>query len=413
MTRSAIHRWLCRLLIVLVVGTLAAVGTGSSSQAAPVVQPAEADTVAARAGDSVLNTAFVREHGAKGLELLYNMQFAEARRHFDKIDARYPNHPVGPFLNGLNVWWRILIDLPDTSHDDTFFRAMNETIDRCEEILDEDPDNFDATFFKGAALGFGGRLRSNRGDWFKATLDGKRAIGYVRDVAQQDPDNNDYVFGKGMYDYYAAIIPEEYPISKALMWMLPDGDRERGLRLIRQAANEGYYIQTEAIYFLAQIYYLYENDYSKAVGYTGELRKRHDDNPYFHNMHGRILARWGRWKQAKDVFSEVVDRHAAGQAGYNHHMAEVARYYLARERMIRRDFDGALQHLAALEGLTSREGNTDTKFKALGYLYQGMAYDGQGRRDLAVNRYRMVLRLDDYANTHDQAERYLDDPYGQ
>ncbi|PEN13392.1 hypothetical protein CRI94_08675 [Longibacter salinarum] len=401
--------WLRGVAVAIVLGVL--FGAPANQATASVWQRAMVEDPVPDPQSSVLDTPFVREHGAKGLELLYNMEFDEARTHFDKIDARYPDHPVGPFLKGLNVWWKILIDLPDASHDETFYNAMNETIDRCEEILDEDPDNFDATFFKGAALGFRGRLRSNRGDWFKATLDGKRAIGYVREVAQQDPENDDYVFGKGMYDYYAAIIPEEYPVSKALMWMMPDGDRERGIRLIRQAATDGYYIQTEAIYFLAQIYYIYEDDYSKAIQYTEELRERHDYNPYFHNMHGRVMARWGRWKQAKEVFSEVVARHEEGRTGYNAHMAEVARYYLARERMVRRDYDGALQHLAALEALTSRD-KGDTKFKVLGYLYQGMAYDGQGRRDLAVNRYRMVLRMDDYANAHDQAERYLDDPYG-
>lgn len=399
--------------LLLLVAALVLFGPAPAHGAIAMPEAPGTDTTAAAGEPSVLDAPFVREHGAEGLERLYDMEFAAAREHFDQIDERYPNHPVGPFLNGLNVWWKILIDLPDTSHDEAFFSAMNETIERCEEILDEDPDNFDATFFKGAALGFRGRLRSNRGSWLKATYDGKRAIGYVREVAERDPDNDDFLFGKGMYDYYAAIIPEEYPVSKALMWMLPDGDRERGLRLIQQAANDGYYIQTEAIYFLAQIYYLYEEDYSKAVEYTAELRKRHDGNPYFHNMHGRVLARWGRWAEAKEVFTEVVDRHADAQAGYNDHMAEVARFYLTRERMLRRDFDGALQHLAALETLTQRDDGDDKKFAVLGYLYQGMAYDGLGRRDIAKNRYRMVLRYDDYYNSHDRAERYLEDPYGQ
>jgi len=439
---SAIRSALLLVSVVSLIGAVAPPGVQAASPAPVFAQPASesllsppqappqtgpdtldrhepvasAESTASRAstgGPSLLDDPFVREHGTRGLDLLYNMEFEAARSAFDKIDARYPDHPVGPFLNGLNTWWSILIDLTDTSHDEAFYRAMNETIDRCDAILDEDPDHFDATFFKGAALGFRGRLRSNRGDWFKATLDGKRAIGYVREVAQQDPDNDDYVFGKGMYDYYAAIIPEEYPVSKAIMWMMPDGDKQRGIDLIKQSATEGDYIRTEATYFLAQIYYLYENDYRTAVEYTTKLREMHDKNPYFHNLHGRVLARWGRWGEAREVFQEVVDRHAAGWTGYNAHTAEVAQFYLTRERMLRREFEEALQHLAELEKLTSREGVEDTRFRVLGYLYQGMAYDGLGRREMAVNRYNMVFRFDDYANAHDRAERYLDDPYGR
>jgi len=194
---------------------------------------------------------------------------------------------------------------------------------------------------------------------------------------------------------------------------MPDGDKQRGIDLIKQSATEGDYIRTEATYFLAQIYYLYENDYRTAVEYTTKLRDMHDKNPYFHNLHGRVLARWGRWGEAREVFQEVVDRHAAGWTGYNAHTAEVAQFYLTREHMLRRDFEEALQHLAELEKLTSREGLEDTRFRVLGYLYQGMAYDGLGRREMAVNRYNMVFRFDDYANAHDRAERYLDDPYGR
>lgn len=185
----------------VVLAVLLWVGSLGPALAVSPQSAVQTDTAATEAAtSSVLSDPFVRRSGKTGLDLLYNMQFQEARARFDSIDARYPNHPVGPFLKGLNVWWRIMLDLTDTSHDEAFLNAMNETIDRCDELLDETPDHFDATFFKGAALGFRGRLRSNRGNWFKAALDGKRAIGYVREIGDQAPENDDYVFGKGMYD---------------------------------------------------------------------------------------------------------------------------------------------------------------------------------------------------------------------
>jgi tetratricopeptide (TPR) repeat protein len=361
---------------------------------------------------SLLDDPFVREKGKKGLDLLYNMQFEEARAVFNQIDERYPDHPVGPFLKGLNVWWKILLDLPDTSHDETFYRQMNEVIARCDEILDEHPDHFDATFFKGAALGFRGRLRSNRHSWIKAAYDGKRAIGYVRDVAQRAPENNDYVFGKGMYDYYAAIIPEEYPVSKTVMWMMPSGDKDRGLSLIQRAAEKGWYIRTEATYFLTQIYYLYESDFTRAREYVTDLRRRHPKNSYFHILEGRVYARWGHWDRVGKIFREVVDRCERGLTGYNDHMAQVARFYLARASLFGDSYDQALTHLAHLEALTKDDPHA-TEYRVSGYLYQGMVYDAMGRRDMAVNRYKTVLSMEDHWNAHDRARTYLTDPYGQ
>ena len=360
---------------------------------------------------SILGDAFVHETGKQGLEHLYNMEFAKAEAHFQQISARYPNHPVAPFLKGLNIWWQIMLDLTDTSHDDAFYEAMDEVIARCDALLEETPDHFDATFFKGAAHGFKARLQSNRGNWFNAALDGKRAIGYVRDVAQRAPNNPDYGFGKGMYDYYAAIIPEQYPVSKGIMWMLPDGDKERGLTLLQRTAEEGWYVQTEAVYFLTQIYYLYENDREQALRSVRWLREAHPDNPFFHTFEGRVHARWGYWGEARRVFREVLTRHDADWAGYNAHMAEIARYYLARERITANAFDEALTHLAHLEALASRDEAKKNPYLTLSYLYQGMAFDALGKRDLAVHRYRLVLSMSDAQGAHDRAARYLDDPY--
>jgi tetratricopeptide (TPR) repeat protein len=360
---------------------------------------------------SLLDDPFVRTKGKKGLNHLYNLEFKEARALFNRIDERYPDHPVGPFLKGLNIWWEILLDLPDTSHDEAFYRQMNEVIDRCNEILDEDPDHFDAAFFKGAALGFRGRLRSNRDSWIRAAYDGKRAIGYVRDVAERAPRNNDYVFGKGMYDYYAAIIPEEYPVSKTVMWMMPDGDKERGLSLIRRAAEHGWYIQTEAAYFLTQIHYLYENNFHKARRYVSWLRRQHPKNAYFHTLEGRVYAKWGRWEKVRSIFETALDRHRDGWTGYNKHAAQVARFFLARVCMHQDRYQEALSHLAELERLTKGDENV-ADYRVTGYLYQGMVYDALGRRSMAVSRYKTVLRLEDHWDAHQRARNYLTEPYG-
>jgi pentatricopeptide repeat protein len=354
----------------------------------------------------------VRTEGKKGIDRLYNMQSEEARAIFREIDRRYPEHPVGPFLQGLNLWWTIMLDLTDTSHDEAFFDQMDEVIDRCDELLDESPEHFDAQLFKAAAHGFKARLASNRSNWWKALRNGRTAIKYARSVAEAAPSDSagDYVFGKGLYDYYAAILEEEYPVTKTFTWMMPDGDKERGLRLLRRTATDGRYVKTEAIYYLTQIYYLYEEDYQKSRHYVQRLRNRHPQNPYFHAFEGRVYARWGRWGQARRVFESMLERRSEDAAGYNTHMEEIARYYLGRDRLRHDDYEQALAHFTRVQQLTDRDVG-DPRYRVLSILYQGMTYDAMGRRELAVKHYRHVLDLDDSVGAHDHAERYLDEPY--
>jgi tetratricopeptide (TPR) repeat protein len=393
----------------VLVGLAVALGPSFAawSQTAPDTASAESSL------PTVLNDPFVRKTGTKGLNRLYNMQSDSAQALFRRIDERYPDHPVGPFLQGLNLWWSIMLDLTDTSHDEAFFDLMDEVIERCEEILDEDSDHFDALLFKGAAHGFKARLASNRSNWWKALRNGRKAIGPARRVAEiAPPGNGDYVFGKGLYDYYTAILEEEYPVVKTFTWLMPDGDRERGLRLLTRTAERGRYVQTEAIYYLTQVNYLYEEDYMAARHYVRRLRDRHPDNPYFHNFEGRVYAKWGRWDRAHEVFSEVVARCEAGRAGYNVHMEEVARYFLGRERLYRQEYEEALAHLNRLEALTDRD-IEDNRYRILGALYEGMVYDAMGRRGAAKEQYRAVLSMDDPIGVHDRAERYLSEPYSR
>ncbi len=369
-------------------------------------------SVQAQPAESIFDDPVVQAEVSEGLDRLYNMEFEAAARRFEHIARRYPEHPAGPFLEALNIWWKILPDLADDVHDAAFYAAMQEVIERSDRLLKQRPDAFDAMFFKGAALGFRGRLRSNRGEWFKAARDGLRAMDYVLDVVKREPDVADYAFGKGMYDYYAVAIPDKYPFLKPLMLFFPDGDRERGIEALQRTVRDGRLVRTEAAYFLLQIYYLFENDFDHSVQYATWLRERYPGNSFFHTIEGRVYARWGRWDQAYPIFEEVYARHKAGQTGYNASLAGQALFFMARSRMAYGEYEAALPHLDALQEPTIR-GAVDYRFVTMGRLYAGMAHDALGRRSRAVAAYREALTTKDWSNAHERARQYLEMPYGQ
>ena len=360
--------------------------------------------------ESVLSNSFVKEEGKRGLDLLYNMRFDEANAIFEEIDARHPDHPIGPFLKALNTWWEILLDLSDESHDEAFYDEMSRVIDRAEAMPAD--ESFDASFFKSVAYGLRGRLRSNRSQWARAALDGRRALNHVQKLSDEAPNNPDFAFGEGIYNYYVELLPERYPFAQPFMVLFPDGSKEEGLEQLETAAQDGWYIQAEARYFLLQIYHLYENDYARSRQHARTLRQQYPDNPFFHAFEGRVYARWARWDQVRSVYGEVLERYEDGQTGYNDYIAEQALYYLGRERIAADDYQEALQYLLQLDALSARDGGEESPFRTLGRLHQGMAYDAQDNRPAAEQRYREVLEMDDVSNAHARAERYLDDPYG-
>lgn len=361
---------------------------------------------------SILKDPGLIDDAERGLHHLYNMEYGQADSIFLAIDSRYPEHPAGPFLRSLVSWWQILTRLEsgDDADDEAFYAAMGHVISRSEKMLDQNDEDFDAMFFKGAAHGFRGRLRSNREEWLKAGKDGKEALEYIFKIAEADTTNADFQFGSGVYNYFAAAIPEKYPMVKPILFFFPSADREKGLRQLKQTATRGRLIQTEAVYFLLQIYLIYEPDFQHAVRYAAWLTGKYPDNPFFKLMEGRVYVKWGRWSRAMVSFDQVTAGHIAEMPGHTDAMASVAVYYRGRYHMQNSEYEDAEAAFRSVEFLTTGQ-EKDSRFRIESALRLGMVYDSEGRRELAKAEYRRVLNMRDSSESHDRAKKYLKTPY--
>ena len=110
-----------------------------------------------------------------GINQIYNIKFTDAEKTFSKLEQDFPKHPAGKFFKAMIIWWKIMLDQSDEQFDEIFEDKLEEVIDFCDDLLDENENNVDALFFKGGALGFRGRLYSIRKDWFDAALDLSKA----------------------------------------------------------------------------------------------------------------------------------------------------------------------------------------------------------------------------------------------
>ena len=155
------------------------------------------------AQDSVLDSVITT-----GIKQIYNIKFSQAETTFRRLIADYPEHPAGRFFLAMIDWWKILLDPDNESYDEIFFQKLEDVIYQCDQVLEKNPNNVDALFFKGGSIGFRGRLRAFRESWLKAADDGREALPIVEQAASLDPNNMDVQLGFGIYNYYASVIPE-------------------------------------------------------------------------------------------------------------------------------------------------------------------------------------------------------------
>lgn len=360
------------------------------------------------------NSAFTKydEEVLKGIDLVYNLDFNEADAAFTNIINKDPKSPVGHFFKGMVLWWKMMLDLDNTQYDETFSDYMEKVIELCDEKLEMSDRDVEAMFFKSGALGFRGRLRANRGQWLKAALDGKDALPIVSRIQKVSKGNIDVLFGLGIYDYYAEAIPEQYPVVKPLALMFPKGDKKRGIARLDSCIKFGHYAKVEAIYFLMQIYYVYEKDFAKATEFAKQLHQRYPDNPFFYTYLGRCYAASGFWKEAEEIFTDVWKKYQKGVKHYNERHVREAHYYIGLAMMNRHDLKDAHAHFTNAVNLSLKvDSKEPSAFRVLSELRLGMIYDAQGDRAKATQHYKNVLNLKEHQDSHKKAKLYLRHPY--
>lgn len=359
-----------------------------------------------------LTTPDFDEHAQRGIFSVYNLEFEQAEKEFNYLAARYPSHPAGKFFLGMIEWWQILINIDDESRDEIFIRKMDDVIALCDSLLEVNDNDVGALFFKGGALGFQGRLRANRSSWITAANDGRLALPIVQRAFKLAPRNYDILLGIGIYNYYAATIPERYPIVKPLMIFFPSGDKRKGIEQLREASLHARYAAIEAKYFLLQLYYNYERQFDSAYALATSLFKQFPNNVLFHRYVGRSAFVLSQFAEAEKNFRQILLRCELRQRGYGDFAKREAMYYLAIVEMNKQQYDSALKYFYECDKLCRvLDKEEQSGFMTMTNLYIGMIYDVQKKRSYAIQQYRKVQRMKDFENAHQRAERYLKEPY--
>lgn len=350
----------------------------------------------------------------KGIDYIYNISFDSARAQFKQVVKLKPDHPAGYFFLATVEWWSILIDINNTSRDDRFYSMLDRVVDICDRRLDKDEHDVSALFFKGGALGFQGRLHGNREDWVKAANAGRQALPIVREAYKLAPENNDILLGIGIYNYYADIVPDKYPFVKPFMVFFPKGDKKKGIEQLRKASEKATYANVEATYFLLQLLQNYEGRYEEALALALKLHNRYPRNPVFDKYVGRCYIAMNQTANAEQTFNDILQKVKNHQAGYADLIEREAHYYLGFNDFNNAKYDEALRHLYRCDELSrTLEKDEQTGFMVLANLRIGMVYDMQMKRQLAIDQYNKVLKMDDFQNAHEQAQRYLKIPFGK
>ncbi|GAA4502906.1 hypothetical protein GCM10023172_26910 [Hymenobacter ginsengisoli] len=261
---------------------------------------------------------------------LYNFKFDKADKQFHSLQRRYPQHPMAYFLLGLSTWWRMMPAGPtDTRYDQRFLAYLDTTQTRAEALYKADARNYEACFFLSAAYGMEARLHAERHNWRKATVASRRALIYLEKSKEANGLSSEFLFGEGLFNYYAVWIGEEYKWLRPVLFFFPKGNRERGLAQLREVGRTAFYTGTEANFFLVTILNS-EREKKSAEAYTlaRQLTTQFPDNSRFQLDYAKLCFKLGKFEESEAASLSVLRKYAAGQVGYEAHAGRAATYIM-------------------------------------------------------------------------------------
>lgn len=366
----------------------------------------------------VLQAGLIDDQIHRGIELTYNMQYDAADRTFDSIVAEQPEHPSGYFYKAMVNFWRAITNPDNTGYDQAYTAQLDECLKRADKRLDSNEYDLAGLFYKGAGLGMHARIFAIRPKWQDALnlllSDAKEGVKYLNRLEDRIPSNGDVMFGRGLYNFYVEAEKEDYPALAPLISVFATGSKTIGIQMLEYAAQNATYSNTEAMYELIKIYYLYQHDYLKAYNYAKILSAKYPNNSTFLHYLGYSQVSFGYHYLYDSTYHVMLARARERREGYTIRQAREAMYFIGQANLLlpNGNLDSALYFLYN-SNLMSRqmEPSEVTWWIAKSELQMGEAYDAKGDRKNALTMYNRVLQMKDISGSHADAQRYISTPF--
>jgi tetratricopeptide (TPR) repeat protein len=355
----------------------------------------------------------------KAFTYAYNLDHDEALKEMREAIAQDPSNPA-PYRALATVTWLNLLykrglvlvehylgpvskqDVKTAAAPSDVARVFQQNVDKAialsEAAVKRAPNDTNALYELGTAVGL-------QASW-SATIDGRvlgafgaarRAYNAHERVLQLAPTRTDAGLIVGTYRYLVGslVLPARWLAYMAGF----GGDKERGLRLIADAARHPTSASTDARFALVLLLNR-EERFDEAVGYVRELQRQYPRNRLLWLEAGSTLLRAGRAADADTVLTEGLDKLRAdtrprmfGEEGLWYYKRGEARVRQGRAAEAAADLTQSL----AVETQAWVRGRT--------HLELGKAADLAGDRTKARAEYDRCLKLCAAANDTAAAEQ--------
>ena len=395
----------------------------------------KASTAQTGPGDGMLSDASF----TKGIDAMYNLDFEEARRRFEEVKQRFPDHPASPYYLAANLFLRTLTKpsrllplLSSLSGSETFGgnaadKVDPETVQRFRALtrqarllakarLQRNSRDTEALYFLGATDGLSAAFKGTlEGSVVGAMRDGSSGVDKHRDVLKLDSNFHDAELSIGLYDYTVGALPLPIKVLAAITNVR--GSKKRGLETLERVGREGR-LQRYISKLILVILYKREKRYTEALGRARELTARYPRSYLFKLAEADALvlqaaadrrtnqaAAASMEREAFAIFDSMLNSQAAQDAPVPPFDLI---HFIYGENLLR----AGKAERAAREFLAAASApRAEISIVTIAHLRGAQAFDLADRRREALAEYDTVMKRPNVYHSRERAAQGLRKPY--
>jgi tetratricopeptide (TPR) repeat protein len=363
----------------------------------------------------------------EGFDHFYNLEYPEAIADFEKAIAQDPADPQlhdhlaqalvfqemfrngaleSEMVSGNNSFLRRPKMNPDTATEKSFLDEIAKAMSLAQARLAKNPNDASALYAECVAYG----LRSNyywvvKKSWRDSLHDATNARHLNDRVEQLEPGNVDARLVEGLDDYIVGSLPWTWRTLGFLVGI--HGDKEKGIRLVKDVAEHGAGNKYDAEILLGALYRR-ENKPLWVVPLVQDLIAHFPHNFILRLELSQMYSMAGDKTHALEAVEEIARLKRANAPGYGRVPWEKIDYQEGTIQFWYRDFDPALENLKKVAAAANE---VDLNTGVFAYLRIGQIYDLKGQRAMAVAEYRKAIAYAPDSDAAQEAKKCLGTPY--
>lgn len=211
---------------------------------------------------------------AKGINLLIDQQYNDAKLIFTELDEGFPQLPFGKiYLAAADISYAYDFELP--FNEAYIEKNLKQAQIISEELLSKNQNDIWNVYLFGLVRGYTAYYYALKGNWFDGFLSGRSAITAFEKCLEMDSSFSEALIALGTYEYWKSRKTE------FLNWIpFIEDERESGIEKLKLAIESASYNRHIAIHSLIWIY-IDQQKYKAAFELSNYALKNHPSSRIF------------------------------------------------------------------------------------------------------------------------------------